>query len=43
MKKMSFSEIKDFIFENYYKAIEFSKQSSYHVMKHLKKRFINTR
>ena len=40
---MSFSKIKDFIFENYYKGIGFSKGNSYHLIKHLKKRFSNTR
>ena len=32
---MSISEIKDFIFENYYKRIGFSKQSSYYSVKRL--------
>ena len=41
IKKMSINEIKDFIFENYYKRIRFSKESSYYSMKRLKrKRFI---
>ena len=35
IKKMSTNEIKDFIFENYYKQIEFSKENSYYSMKHL--------
>ena len=30
---MSINEIKDFIFENYYKQIEFSKENSYYAMK----------
>ena len=30
IKKMSGNEIKDFIFENYYKIIGFSKESSYY-------------
>ena len=37
---MSFNEIRDFVFENYYKRIRFSKESSYYPMKRLKKRFI---
>ena len=40
IKKMSVNEIRDFIFENYYKRIEFSKENSYYSMKRLKKRFI---
>ena len=44
IKKMSINEIKDFIFENYYKRTGFSKESSYYSMKHLKKkRFIVAR
>ena len=40
-KKMYVNEIKDFIFENYYKRIGFSKGNSYYSMKRLKKkRFI---
>ena len=43
IKKMSVNEIRNFIFENYYKRIVFSKESSYS-MKHLKKkRFIVAR
>ena len=38
IKKMSVNEIKDFIFENYYKRIEFSKEDSYCTMKRLKKK-----
>ena len=30
IKKISFNEIKDFIFENYYKLIGFSKEISCH-------------
>ena len=37
IKKMSINVIRDFIFENYYKHIEFFKESSYYLMKHLKK------
>ena len=36
---MSIYETRDFIFENYYKRIGFSKQNSYYSMKRLKKRF----
>ena len=35
---MSASEIRDFIFENYYKQIGFSKESGYYSMKHFKKK-----
>ena len=38
IKKMSINEIKDFIFENYYKRIGFSKESSYCLMKRLQKK-----
>ena len=34
---MSLNEIRDFIFENYYKRIGFSKENSYYSMKHQKK------
>ena len=40
IKKMSVNEIKDFIFENYYKRIEFSKENSYYSMKRLKKKLL---
>ena len=33
IKKMSVNEIRYFIFENYYKQIGFSKESSYYSMK----------
>ena len=36
----SVNEIKNFIFENYYKQIGFSRENSYYSMKRLKKRFI---
>ena len=36
IKKMTVNEIRDFIFENYYKRIGFSTESSYYSMKHLK-------
>ena len=35
-QKMYFNEIRDFIFENYYKRIGFSKENSYYSMKRLK-------
>ena len=35
---MYVNEIKDFIFENYYKRIGFSKGNSYYSMKRLKKK-----
>ena len=31
-------EIKDFIFQNYFKRIGFSKENSYHLMKRLKRK-----
>ena len=41
---MSINEVKNFIFENYYKQIGFSKEISYYLMKRLnKKRFIVVR
>ena len=40
IKKMSVNEIRDFIFENYYKSIGFSNENSYYLMKSLKKIFI---
>ena len=39
IQKMSVDEIRNFIFENCYKRIGFSKEDSYCSMKHLKKRF----
>ena len=36
--KKSVNEIKDLIFENYYKRIGFSKENSYYSMKRLKKK-----
>ena len=35
IKKMSVNEIRDFIFENYYKLIAFSIENSYYSMKRL--------
>ena len=37
MKKTSANEIRDLVFENYYKRIGYSKKNSYYSMKHLKK------
>ena len=34
IKKMSVNEIREIIFENYYKKIGFSKENSYSSMKH---------
>ena len=36
---MSVNEIRDFIFENYYKQTDFSKEYSYYSVKHLKQKF----
>ena len=38
IRKISVNEIRDFIFENYYKRTGFSKESSYYSMKCLKKK-----
>ena len=38
IKKMSVNEVKDFIFENYYQRIGFSKVNRYYSMKLLKKK-----
>ena len=38
IKKMPVNEIRDFIFENYYKRNGFSKESSYYSMKSLKRK-----
>ena len=38
IKKMSINEIKDVIFENYYKTIVFSKDSSQYSLKSLRKK-----
>ena len=38
IKKISVNEIKNVIFESYYKRIEFSKEDSYYAMKRLKKK-----
>ena len=38
IKKLSVNDIRDFIFENYYKGIGFSKEDSYYSTKHLKRK-----
>ena len=38
IKKRSANEVRDFIFENYYKKIGFSKKNRYYSMKRLKKK-----
>ena len=38
--KMPFSDIRNFIFENYYKQIRFSEEKRYYSVKRLKKIFI---
>ena len=38
IKKIYVNEIRDCIFENYYKQIGFSKENSYCSMKHLKRK-----
>ena len=40
MKRMPFNQIRDLIFENYYKRIGFSKENSYHSMKCSEKKFV---
>ena len=40
ISKMSVNELRDFIFDNYYKGIGFVKERSYYSMKCLKKRFV---
>ena len=35
---MTIKELKDFIFENYYRRIRFPKENSYYLMKHQKKK-----
>ena len=39
IKKMPLNAIEELIIGNYYKRIEFSKESSYRSMKHMKKKF----
>ena len=34
IKKMTVNKVRDFIFENYYKRIGFSKENSYYSIKH---------
>ena len=38
IEKMLVNKIRDFIFENFYKRIRFSKESNYHSVKRLEKR-----
>ena len=38
IKGMSVNKVRDFIFENYYKQIGFSKEKSYYSIKRLKKK-----
>ena len=38
LKKMTVNELRDFVFENYYRQIGFSKENSYYLMKHQKKK-----
>ena len=40
IKKISVNEIKDFIFENYYKRIVFSKENSSYSMEYLKEKVL---
>ena len=40
IKKILVNEIKDFIFENYYKRIVFSKENSSYSMEYLKKKVL---
>ena len=37
IKKMTVNELRDFIFENYYKWIRFAIENSYYLMRHQKK------
>ena len=39
MKKMFVNEIRNFIFENYYKQVGFSKEGSYYLMKRLIRKY----
>ena len=39
IKKMTINEIKEYNFENYYKRIGLSKESSCYLMEHLKKNY----
>ena len=41
IKKMSVNEIRNFIFENYYKQIAFSKENSHYSMKPQEKKIYN--
>ena len=37
LKRMAVKELKNFIFQNYYRQIGFTKENSYHSVKHQKK------
>ena len=41
IKKIPVNEIRDFIFENYYKRTDISKENSYYSMKHQEKNILN--
>ena len=41
IKKMTIKELRDFIYENYYRRIVFTKENSYYLMKHQKKNLVN--
>ena len=41
IKKMSINGLRNFIFENYYRQIRFSKENSYYSIKHQKKNICN--
>ena len=43
IKKMYVNEIRDFVFENYYKRIGLPKENNYYSIKRLKKKFIVAR
>ena len=38
IRKMAVNELRDFIFENYYRRMRFAKESSFYSMKHQKKK-----
>ena len=40
LKKMTVNELRDFIFENYYKRIGFARENSYYSMKHQKEKVL---
>ena len=39
-KKMAVKELQDFLFENYYRRIGFTKENNYYSVKHLKKKIL---